>query len=65
MNFGGGSIGKKEIHGNNAKVDKNSKIEPAFIASTVTMSDKKKHETPLVEDSNVAYARKFIEENKK
>ncbi len=55
----------KVIHGNNAKVSPNSKIEPLYSTNTVTLSNKKKHETPIVEDSNVSYARNFSEENKK
>lgn len=56
---------RKEIHGNNAKANPEHKPEPLYIANTVTMADKEDHETPVVPDSNVAYARKFVEENKK
>lgn len=56
---------RKELHGNKAKIDPGSKIDPLFIANTVTMAEKKEHETPVVSDSNVSYARKFSIENKK
>lgn len=56
---------RKEIHGNKAKVEPGGRIDPLFIANTVTMAGKKKHETPVVEDSNVSYARDFVNENKK
>lgn len=55
----------KKLHGNNAKVEPGSKVVPSFLTNTVTMSQKKQHETPIVEDSNVAYARKFSQENQK
>lgn len=55
----------KEIHGNQAKVPKGKKIAPEFIANTVTMACEKNHETPVVPDGNVAYAKEFVEENKK
>lgn len=56
---------EREIHGNKAKVDPGSNKVPEYLTNTVTMSDRKKHETPVVDDDNVAYARKFVEENKK
>ena len=55
----------KELHGNNAKVAPNKKIEGAYVTNTVTMSNKKNCKTPIVQQSNVEYARKFAEENKK
>lgn len=55
----------KEIRGNKTTVDPKSKIEPLYITNTVTMSDRKLNETPVADDDNVAYARKFQEENKK
>lgn len=55
----------EELRGNKTKVDPKSKIEPLYITNTVTMSDRKDHETPVVDDDNVSYARKFQEENKK
>lgn len=51
------------IHGNKAKATGDT--VPAYLANTVTMADKKRHETPVVEDQNVAYAKKFVQENKK
>lgn len=56
---------RKEIRGNETKVDTNSKIDPLYITNTITMADRKKNETPIVDDDNVAYARKFQEENEK
>lgn len=53
------------LHGNGAKVEPDRKIVPQFLTNTVTMSREKKHETPLVDDSNVEYARKFSQENQK
>lgn len=55
----------KKLHGNSARVSPDSKPVPAFLTNTVTMSQKKDHETPVVEDSNVEYARKFSQENQK
>lgn len=55
----------KKLHGNSARVSQDSKVVPAFLTNTVTMSQKRDHETPVVEDSNVAYARKFSKENQK
>lgn len=55
----------KKLHGNSAKVNPAGKVVPAFLTNTVTMSQEKNHETPVVEDSNVAYARKFSQENQK
>ena len=55
----------KELHGNRAKIDPAKPIVGRNIMDAVTMSDHKKRETPIVSDENVAYARKFAEENKK
>lgn len=56
---------QRTLHGNNAKTSPKSKVVPDYITNTVTMAQKKEHETPIVEDSDVAYARKFSQENQK
>lgn len=55
----------KALHGNNAKVDPQKKVVGRFVTNTVTMSDRKDHETPIVDEDDVEYAKKFVEENKK
>lgn len=55
----------KLIHGNNAKIDPNKHVSELYEANMVTLSNRKSHETPLVDDANVEYAREFVEKNKK
>lgn len=55
----------KDLHGNYAKINPGKNVVPLFTTNTVTMSEQKEHETPIVEDSNVEYARKFSKENQK
>lgn len=55
----------KELHGNMAKVDPKTKISPLYATNTAAISSKKQHETPVVDDENVAHARNFVTENKK
>ena len=54
-----------ETHGNKTKAKNIKNIVPEFIVSTTVMSDRKDRETRVVDDDNVEYAKKFVEENKK
>lgn len=54
-----------KLRGNSAKIDPAKKIIGLNVTNTVTMSEKTIHGTPVVDDENVAYAKKFVEENKK
>lgn len=56
---------EKLLHGNSAKIDPAKDVTSLYQQNLVTASDKKDHETPLVDDENVEYARRFVEENKK
>lgn len=51
--------------GNDTKADLTKKISPLYESNMVTLSNRKENETPLVDDENVEYARRFVEENKK
>jgi hypothetical protein len=55
----------RKKHGNRAKIDPESQIASLYATNRVTLSDHKEHETPVVSDDDVAYARRFAEENKK
>lgn len=57
--------GSKRLHGNRAKIDSKQSVESLYRSNRVTLTSHKDHETPLVEDDDVAYARNFVEENKK
>jgi len=56
---------KKKLHGNQARVDPEKKIEGMYATNAVTISNRKERETPLVDDENVSLARDFSMENKK
>lgn len=55
----------KNLHGNKAKVDPKGHVESLYQSNMVTLSNRKDHETPVVDDENVEYGRRFVEENKK
>ena len=55
----------KELHGNRAKIDPATPVVGRDITNAVTMPDHKKRGIPVVSDENVAFARKFAQENKK
>ena len=48
-----------------AKVDHKKKINGIMQGNTITMSDKNRDGTPIVDDDDVQYARNFVNENKK
>ena len=56
---------KETLRGNQTRVNPSGHIEPLYASNTVTLSNKKSDETPAVDDANVEYAKKFVEENKK
>jgi hypothetical protein len=56
---------EKILHGNRAKIDPKKQIESLYATNRVTLSDHKAHETPIVEDDDVEYSRRFVEENEK
>lgn len=53
------------LHGNSAKIDPAGAVTSLYQSNTVTMSDRKQHETPLVDEKNVEYIKKFVEVNEK
>lgn len=55
----------KKLHGNHAKIEPKKHVESLYQSNMVTLSNRKQDETPLVNDDDVAYARRFVEENKK
>lgn len=55
----------KRLHGNNAKIDPKKKVESLYQSNMVILSDSKEGVTPVVDDDDVEYARRFAEENKK
>lgn len=56
---------KRLLHGNNAKIDPKTEVTSLYQSNRVTLSSRREDETPLVDDDNVEYARRFSEENKK
>jgi hypothetical protein len=56
---------EKALHGNRAKIDPKKQIASLYEMNRVTMAEHKAHETPIVNDDNVEYAKHFVEENKK
>lgn len=55
----------KKLHGNRAKVDEAKQVESLYQSNRAVLSSRREDETPLVDDDNVEYARRFVEENKK
>lgn len=51
--------------GNSTEVDPRKKVSSEYVTNAVTVSNRKKNETPIVDDQNVALARDFSQENKK
>lgn len=55
----------KALHGNSAKIAPKKHVSSLYQANRVTISDHKDHETPMVDDDDVAYAKSFVDENHK
>ena len=53
------------VKGNKTTLDRGSKQESMYASSTLTNYSKEPGKPPAVPDSDVAYARRFVEENKK
>ena len=65
MNHQTHSSNHKTLHGNHAKIDPSKAIESLNQSCLVTASDHVEHGSPIVDEENVRYAKKFVEENKK
>lgn len=47
------------------KASKDKNVVPLNVANMVTLSHEKKHETPIVDEYCVEYAKNFVDENEK
>jgi hypothetical protein len=56
---------EKLLHGNNARIHPRKHVESLYQTNLVTYSEETEGETPVSSDENVAYAKKFVDENKK
>ena len=50
-------------HGNRAKIDPAKKVLGEYASNAVTASQRKKNETPVIDDQSVEAARAFNHEN--
>lgn len=55
----------KKLHGNHAAINPCKHVDSMYQNNLVTVHDHCENETPIVDEKNVRYARKFVEENKK
>ena len=57
--------GRKELHGNNAKIDPKKKVISQYSTNMAATIGKETEHNADLRDESLTYAKHFVEENKK